>query len=338
MTKTKYFDFSNFTIPYIIAEIGLNHNGNEELALKMVEAAARSGANAVKFQLYKTENFIEKKASLPSSIEGSLLDFFQQFELPEDSWIKIKTLADKLQVDFFCSVFDHESLVFYKTKLNPDFIKVASTDLNNYLLLDEIKKYQYNVFLSTGASEEKEIEAYFQRYGSPFMLMQCVSNYPALPMEYNLSLLPYWKKKYQCYVGISDHCIENHVAIASMFFEASAIEKHFTIDRNLPGPDQKMSITPKELQKLKKDLEFIYSSIGSPNKISLDSEENVRMFGRRSLFYNKDLPKGHKLQKDDIIALRPGGGIPPNEYENVLNKILTRDVIKGERIKYDELS
>lgn len=337
MFKTKYFDFNTSLIPYIIAEIGLNHNGDENLAIQMIEAAARSGAHAVKFQLYKTENFIEKKASLPSSVEGSLFEFFKKFELSTSTWIKLKELADKLKVDFLCSVFDRESLFFYYSELNSEFIKIASTDLNNYLLLDEVKKMNFKMILSTGASEEKEIEDVVKRYGKPFLLMQCVSHYPALPIEYNLSILSYWKNKYNCLVGISDHCMDNKIAIASLFFNCSAIEKHFTIDKNLPGPDQKLSILPEELRQLRNDLEILQKSIGKPVKISLDTEENVRMFGRRSLFYNKDLQKGHKLNKEDIIALRPGGGIPPNEYEQIINKTLTKDVKKGERVKYYEL-
>jgi sialic acid synthase SpsE len=336
MLKTN-FDFIKEKKPYIIAEIGLNHNGKEDLALKMVEEAAKAGANAVKFQLYKTENFIEEKASLPSSVEGSLFEFFKQFELPQSSWLKLKELADKLKIDFLCSVFDYDSLVFYKNYLNPTIIKIASSDLNNYLLLNEIKKMDYHIILSTGASEEREIEEVIKRYGKPFILMQCVSHYPALPNEYNLSLLPFWKNKYNCHVGISDHSLGNKVALVSLFFECKAIEKHFTIDKTLPGPDQSLSITPKELRQLVSDIEIIQKIIGEPIKYPLDSEENVRMFGRRSLFFNKDLKKGHILKYEDIIALRPGGGIPPDEYENVINKTLIKDVKKGERIKYDGL-
>lgn len=336
MIKTNFYNYETNKIPYIIAEIGLNHNGDENLAIHLLEAAARSGADAVKFQLYKTENFIEKTASLPSSIEGSLFEFFKKFELSEQTWIKLKELADKLKVDFLCSVFDHESLLFYKTKLNDNIIKVASTDLNNYYLLDEIKKLNFQMILSTGASEEQEIEKVIERYGKPYILMQCVSNYPANPKDYQLSLLPYWKSKYNCNVGISDHTIGTLLATTSFFFDCSAIEKHFTIDKKLPGPDQSLSITPDELRNLKHDLKIIYQSIGEPNKLPLDSEENVRILGRRSLFYNKDLEKGHKITKDDLIALRPGGGIPPNEYELILNKELKENVKKGERVRYYE--
>ncbi len=231
MIKTNNFDYNISKIPYIIAEIGLNHNGDERLAIQMIESAHRAGAHAVKFQLYRTEEFIERRASLPSAVEGSLFEFFKQFELSEISWLKIKEVTDKLKIDFFCSVFDNQSLIFYKEKLKVDFIKVASTDLNNYLLLDQIKKMSFRVFLSTGASEESEIEENIKKFGSPYVLMQCVSNYPSQPREYNLSLLPYWKEKYNCNVGVSDHCVENHVALASYFFGAIALEKHFTIDK-----------------------------------------------------------------------------------------------------------
>lgn len=336
MITTKFYNYEVQKIPYIIAEIGLNHNGDENLAVHLLEAAARAGADAVKFQLYQTENFIEKSASFPSSIEGSLYEFFKKFELSYDTWIKLRELAERLKVDFICSVFDYESLIFYKTKLNDKIIKIASTDLNNYFLLDEIKKLNYQMIISTGASEEQEIEDVIRRYGKPYILMQCVSNYPANPKDYQLSLLPYWKSKYNCNVGISDHTIGNLIAIASFLLGSCAIEKHFTIDKKLPGPDQSLSITPEELRNLKQDLKTISQAIGEPNKIPLDTEENVRMFGRRSLYYKKDLEIGHKISKDDLIALRPGGGIPPNEYVSILDKELKQKVKKGDRVHYYE--
>lgn len=322
------------SIPYLIAEIGLNHNGNEELALKMIEAAVKSGADAVKFQLFNTDFFIERGASLPSSIEGSLYDFFKKFELSKESWIKLKEYADKLNVDFLCSVFDSESLKFYKEVLKINVVKVASTDLTNYLLLKEINQRGLSFILSTGASEEKEIQETIKKFGKPFALLQCVSHYPSKENEYNLSILPYWKNKYDCTVGISDHCSNNRVAIASIFFGAEIIEKHFTIDRSLPGPDQSLSITPKELKQLKEELKIYQQTIGKPIKITQPSEENVRIFGRRSLFYSSDLNEGHKITYNDLIALRPGGGVPPEEFETIIGKYLKKNVKKGERIHY----
>ncbi len=329
-------DNKNNHIPYFIAEIGLNHNGSEDLAIKMIEVAASSGANAVKFQMYQTNLFIDREASLPSSVKGSLYDFFKNFELTKESWKKLKICAEKNKVDFLCSVFDNESLNFYHYELKQKIVKVASTDINNHLLLKEIQSLNMKYILSTGASEEREIQETIKKFGKPLALLQCVSHYPAKESEYNLSLLPFWKDKYDCIVGISDHCIHNKVSLASFFFGCQIIEKHFTIDRTLPGPDQSLSITPKELKKFLEDLKIIYNAIGKPIKKVLPSEENVRIFGRRSLYYNKDMKKGSKITLDDIIALRPGGGIPPEHYETVINKTLSRDVKKGERIhSYD---
>ncbi|MFN3605106.1 MAG: N-acetylneuraminate synthase family protein [Leptonema sp. (in: bacteria)] len=323
-------------IPYIIAEIGLNHNGREDLAIKMIEAACKAGANAVKFQLFKTEFFIDKEASLPSSVEGSLFEFFKKFELPKESWFNLREIAEKFNVDFLCSVFDLESLKFYKEELKINLVKIASSDLTNYLLLKEIKQRNMEFILSTGASEEQEIQETIKRFGKPFGLLQCVSHYPAKEYEYNLSLLPYWKEKYNCLVGISDHCASDKVSIASIFFGCQIIEKHFTIDKSLPGPDQSFSITPKELKGLIEDLRIFRNTIGKPIKKVQPNEENVRLFGRRSLYYFRDLKKGHNITYNDLIALRPGGGIPPEEYETILGKILKRDIKKGKRIhQYD---
>lgn len=320
------------TIPYFIAEIGLNHNGSEELAIKMIEAAAKSGANAVKFQMFRTDLFIDREASLPSSIEGSLYDFFKNFELSEDSWRKLKRCAEDNRVEFLCSVFDSESLKFYNQELKQNIVKVASTDINNDLLLKEIQLLKMQYILSTGASEEKEIQETIKKYGKPFALLQCVSHYPAKENEYNLSILPFWREKYNCVVGISDHCISSRVSLASIFFGCQIIEKHFTLDKTLPGPDQALSITPKEVKQLLEDLKLFSYTIGKPLKKVLPSEENVRIFGRRSLYYNKDLKKGDRITIKDIIALRPGGGFSPDQYEAILNKALQKDIKKGERI------
>ncbi|MCS7205823.1 MAG: N-acetylneuraminate synthase family protein [Leptospiraceae bacterium] len=332
--KTEYFDFENQSLPYVIAEIGINHNGNEDLAIKMIEQAAKAGANAVKFQLYKTENFIEKKASLPLAFEGSLFDFFQRYEFPQEVWMKLKKVAHQNKVDFLCSVFDDESLRFYHEKLNSKMIKVASTDINNYLLLEKIKELNYQFILSTGATEEQEIEQVVERFGKPFAILECVSNYPSQTQDYLLSLLPYWEKKYECLVGVSDHTLDHKVSLISVLFGGRLIEIHFTIDKKLSGPDQKLSITPKELKKLKQEIKIYNQLKNEPIKLPKQSEENVRMFGRRSLFYNKNLQEGSILKKEDLIALRPGGGIPPSEYEHFINKTLKRNVKKGERLHY----
>lgn len=329
---TKHHRIEANSVPYLIAEVGLNHNGDESLAIAMMEGAARAGAHCVKFQMFNTEGFIERKASFPEGPEGSLFDFFRRFELPRDSWRRLAQAADRLGVDFLCSVFDADSLGFYR-ELNPAYVKIASTDLTNRMLLEDAKAMGFELLLSTGASNEAEIERTISWVGRPALLFQCVSSYPARPDEYNLRLLPLWKEKFGCAVGLSDHCDDTVVSLASYVLGGAAIERHFTIDRRLPGPDQALSSTPEQFKKLRDDLETLSSALGTGVKDCAGSEVAVRTFGRRSLYFARQMAGGETVTRDDVIALRPGGGMGPELYDRYLGRILRAPVNRGQRLQ-----
>lgn len=330
--QTKHFSLDRDGIPYLIAEIGLNHNGSEELAVKMIESAASAGAHCVKFQLYDAALFFDGTAPLGDGPPGSLREFFRQFELPKDAWHRLAAVADRLGVDFLCSVFDAESLRLYR-ELNPAFVKIASTDLTNLLLIDEAKRMGFGLMLSTGASNEEEVARAVSRAGRPAMLFQCVSNYPAQPADYNLSLLPRWKDAFGCEVGLSDHCEDITVAVGSFLLGATAIERHFTMDRGLPGPDQRISSTPEEIRRLRTQLEIVRAARGDGVKVCVKTEDGVRKFGRRALYYRNDMRNGDVLDRNDLLPLRPGGGIEVDRFEEFLGRPLRRDVQAGQRIE-----
>ncbi len=330
--KTRYHEIAEGTVPYIIAEIGLNHNGQEELALRMIEEASRSGAHCVKFQLYKTELFIDS-----GSGGESVHDFFRQFELSADAWKRLARAADANGVDFLCSVFDAESLCLYRELLDQapsekHLLKIASTDLTNRILLEQARAMGFGILLSTGASSEEEVARTLQWIGKPAVLFQCVSSYPADPSDYNLNLLPAWKERYGCQVGVSDHCESLTVSVAAAAMGAVAIERHFTIDRGLPGPDQALSSTPDQLRELRQTVEIVQAAKGNGIKSCTDPEQNVRLLGRRSLFYSRSLSAGHRLELDDILALRPGDGVPVDQYTLFMGRVLKHDVQAGGRL------
>ena len=321
---------------YLIAEIGLNHNGSEDLALKMVESAAASGASCAKFQLFDSTHFINGAARLGDSEPGSLQSFFRQFELPGESWKRIVSASKSNGIDFLCSVFDEPSLDLYES-LGKYPVKIASTDLTCKPLLDSVIRRRLPIYLSTGASEESEVEQTIQWTGKPALLFQCVSSYPASESDYNLNVLSHWQKKYKCFTGISDHCTDNLLSLQMPALGGVAIERHFTLDRNMEGPDHSLSSTPEEFATLRRSLDRLQKAMGDGIKQCMPSELGVRNGGRRSLYYVRNLGIDHVLSEADIRAMRPGGGIAAQELQNLPGRKLLRPVHAGEMVRLEDV-
>lgn len=315
--------------PYFIAEIGLNHNGDLELAKQMVRLAADCGAHAAKFQLFNAEFFINKHANPGDFPEGSLQNFFKKFEMPEKSWLELSDFSRENGLDFFCSVFDEPSLQLYKN-LEPRIIKISSCDLKNTFLIEDIKRIFPNlpVIVSTGTCNEEEIHNFVQNNSFKHLaILQCVSSYPASVSDYNLATIQNWKKKYNATIGLSDHTTNNDLAIAATALGACIIEKHFTSNRQLEGPDQSLSMDPDGFKDMVNRCNQIYKAIGDGKKICTESEYSARNFGGRSLFASKDIARGEKLDKSKTIAQRPGNsGCFSNEIKIILDKKANRDI------------
>ncbi len=323
--------------PYIIAEIGLNHNGDLTTALEQVKQAAKNGAHCAKFQLYNPELFIYSDAALGDGEPGSLQDFFRQFTLSESDWKILAAETRKMGLDFLCSVFDEKSLEFYMS-LSPSFIKIASADIDNEPLLRSVNKTGLPILLSTGTASEAEVEHALSllNNASSILLFLCVSSYPARPADYNLSVLKTWQEKFPVLTGLSDHTEDNRLAIASVALGACAIEKHFTSNRNLPGPDQSLSIEPAELSALAQDARLIWDTTREKEKTISESEIGVRQHGRRALFASRDIQAGEILNKESIVPLRPGSaGIPINRYSELIGKTINKSIKKGEPVLED---
>lgn len=335
--QTEFHTISEESDIYLIAEIGLNHNGDEKLALKMIEEAVEAGAHAVKFQLFNSEKFIDHRLSFPQSQPGSIRAFFKRFELPAQSYKKLAEAARELKTDFLASVFDEDSLSFYCGELGGSIVKIASGDLTNRPLLESVRKKGLKILLSTGASNESEIEKVTQWIGVPEILMQCVSQYPAEPCDYNLNVLPVWRQKYKTLTGISDHCLENDLTAAAAALGVCAVEKHFTTDRKLHGADHAMSATPEVFQNLARAVKAVKDAMGDGVKRCMPSEETVRSSARRSLYYSGSLKKGHILTGQDLIALRPGDGIEAWQTGQVTGKKLLKDVKEQDPVHLSDI-
>jgi len=280
--------------PFLVAEIGLNHNNDLELAKRTISAAKKSGAKAVKFQSYITEEFIDK-----DNLEAKFLfDIFKTYELSEqDHTVLHKTARDEGLIFFSTPLC--ESAVDLLVSLKVPVIKIASGDIVNKQLLKKVTQTKLPIFLSTGASDFFEvvraIDFLKEENVTKLCLLHCVSMYPTPYENVNLHTLLFYKEIFSCPIGFSDHSAGNLASAIAVGLDACVIEKHFTLDKTLPGPDHSISLNPEEFSELAKSIELAFLMKGERTKKLTEVEKNGRFYGRRSLY--------QKNQK--FIALRP---------------------------------
>lgn len=255
---------------FIIAEAGINHNGDLKTALKMVEEAKKSGASAIKFQTYITE----KRVKTDNSVYGIL----KQCELSHKEQEEIKKRADKVGIMFFSTPFDEESVDFLED-LEVALIKIASFDIVNHRLLDKVATTGIPIIISRGIANKKEIDAaldIFHRHKSDYALLHCVSAYPTPKEAVNLSAISTLLKHYESPVGFSDHTLDLEASLYAVAHGARILEKHFTLDKNMEGPDQKMSVEPKELRELSERVRVLEKMLGvgelKPHKVEMPTK------------------------------------------------------------------
>lgn len=336
---------SNFPV-FFIAEAGVNHNGKIELAKKLVDLAKEAGANCVKFQTFKAEKLASSQARKASyqlkttSQDESQMKMLKNLELSEEETAELKEYCDKRNIIFLSTPFDLESLEFLE-KLNVPAYKIGSGDITNYFLLKEAAKKEKPIILSTGMSYLYEVfEAInlIENFeNKKIALLHCVSEYPAPLKEINFKTIKNLSLIFSCPVGFSDHTISEEASILSVGYGANIIEKHFTLDKNLEGPDHKSSMEPEELKELINKIRAIEKSLGDGIKKPALCEEENRILVRRSIFSNKNIKKGEIIKEENLIALRPGGGISPMEIETIMGKKAKRDIKEGEVLSFDLL-
>lgn len=329
---------------YIISEIGVNHNGDLGLAKKMIDESFYCGADAVKFQTYKTELLADQttpkvKYQLNNSKpEESHFDMLKKYELTEKMHEELMSYSKKVGIEFISTPYDPQSVV-YLNKIGMKIFKTASADIIDHEIHEEIKKTKKPVVISTGMSEMSEIEETIKLYPNDheINLMHCVSNYPCQIESLNLSCLTTLKNKFNHSVGYSDHSVGNMGAILSVSLGAKVIERHFTLDKNLDGPDHKASMDPKEFSQYVNEIRLAELALGDGNKRVFDEELEMRKVSRKSLFASKDLNPGEIITAENIISRRPGIGITANFAKKIIGKTVTRPIIKGDMIKKEDL-
>ena len=333
---------------YIISEIGSNFNGDLDLAKESIDASIACGANAVKFQTFKAEEFVANKELTYSYqtndgdwITESQYDMFKRLELKDEWHLELLKYAHSKGVDFFSSAADRNA-VDLLIELQVPVIKLASEDLINVALLEYLAAKKYPVILSTGMADAFEIRnavSIFERHNSTDLaILHCVSQYPTPLENANLSRVQALSDAYSYAVGYSDHTEGWEAAMLSVAYGARIIEKHFTLDKNLPGPDHKMAADPSDLKKM---IEMVRLAEKMKGPGSLDyhpSEEKARIEFRRSIVAAEPLKKGTRITESMLAYKRPGGGLKPYERDELIGKELTVDVPANEKILHKHIS
>jgi N,N'-diacetyllegionaminate synthase len=332
---------------FIIAEAGVNHNGSIDQALRLIDAAVNAGADAVKFQTFSAEKLISPdapKAKYQQETTGELgsqLDLVKKFELTYDGFRTIFAYCKKRGILFLSTPFEEQSADFLE-HLGVTAFKVPSGEITNIPFLNHLSKKGKPLIVSTGMSTLGEVEnalLTIQTAGNPdVVLLHCVSNYPANPKDVNLRAMLTMKTAFDVPVGFSDHTLGIEVALAAVALGASIIEKHFTLDRNLPGPDHKASLEPYELKMLVKGIRVVELALGHGRKQPAASEANTAVAARKSLVIVVDVPTGKALTEDMIAIQRPGNGLPPSLLSFVVGRTAKVNIPAGTVISMEMLA
>lgn len=333
-------EFSTF----IIAEIGVNHNGSVELAKKLIDKAYEAGADAVKFQTFKTENLVTKDAAkadyqINNSGEDSQYNMLRNLELSDNEFREIAKYAKKRGIIFLSSPFDIES-VDLLDDIGVPFVKIASGEITNYPLLKHIAKKHKPVILSTGMSTIGEIEEalnLLEKYNVSIILMHCLTSYPAKVEDANLNVIKTLRITFKKPVGFSDHTLGIEASIAAVALGSCIIEKHFTIDKNLPGPDHIASLEPQEFAEMTRYIRNIEIGLGNGIKKPTNEEIEIKKVVRKSIVAKNDISRGTILNRDMLEIKRPGTGIEPKYIDKLIGKELIEDIKKDSLIKWKQL-
>ncbi|MBR1495685.1 MAG: N-acetylneuraminate synthase [Acidaminococcaceae bacterium] len=326
---------------YIIAEAGVNHNGSFALACKLVDAAKNSGADCIKFQTFKAKNLVSKyaeKADYQKKTTGdsSQQEMLKKLELSYDEFLQLKEYCKEMGITFLSTPFDFESIDFLNS-IDMEFWKVPSGEVTNLPYLVALAKTHKPVVMSTGMCEMKEIEdavAVLKQYGTTnITLLHCNTEYPTPFEDVNLKAMQTMRDAFHLEVGYSDHTKGIEVPIAAVALGATVIEKHFTLDRNMEGPDHKASLEPQEMAEMVCCIRNIEKALGSSNKAPSPSEKKNMAIARKSIVAAKVIKKGEVFTEENITVKRPGNGVSPMKWLEVLGTKAIRDFEEDELIE-----
>ena len=326
----------------IIAEAGVNHNGSIELAKKMVLAAKEAGVDYIKFQTFIPKKLVSKyasKADYQKQVTGadeSQLKMLEKLALTQHDFIELKNFCEECGVGFISTPFDLESIAFLD-KLDMDFWKVPSGEVTNLPYLEAIARTGREIVMSTGMCNIQEIKDAVKvledNGAKKIILLHCNTQYPTPFEDVNLKAMLYIGNETHKYIGYSDHTLGIEVPIAAVAMGAKVIEKHFTLDKNMDGPDHKASLEPDELKEMVSAIRNIERALGNGMKRITKSEKQNLAIARKSIVASKEIKKGEIFTEENISTKRPGNGISPMQWHNVIGQIAKRDFIEDELIE-----
>ena len=330
----------------IIAEAGVNHNGDIKKAIKLVDVAKSCGANVIKFQTYTSSEIVipnapKAKYQIINDLKKeNMYQMLKKYELSFKNFETLKKYCKKKKIEFLSSGFDKKSILFLK-KLGMKRYKVPSGEINNFPLLELISKFRKKVLLSTGMSTYNEIDTAFKILKkniskNKITIMHCNSAYPTPFEDSNLLTIKKLKRMFKTSVGYSDHTIGYEACISAVTLGASVIEKHLTLNNNFPGPDHKSSLNPENFKKMVKYIRNIEKGLYEKKKISSSEKKNIR-YARKSIFAKKLIKKGERFSVNNLVIKRPAIGLSPIHWNRIIRLKAVKKYLKNEKISKKNL-
>lgn len=317
---------------FIIAEAGINHNGKLELAKELITAAAGAGADAVKFQTFKAEALCSRNSQY--------FELFKNLEFDKSEWAQIAETARSRRIIFLSTAFDEASANLLDDLGIPAF-KVASGDLTYLPFLEHVARKKKPVILSTGIATPDEIDealkAIYATGNKDVILLHCIASYPAPVADMNLKAINTLERLFKIPAGLSDHTTGILIPVAAVSLGAKVIEKHFTLDKKLPGPDQELSLDPVEFSEMVKNIRTVELALGSGAKAPSEAELKARDAIRRSITAKETIRRGTSITRDMLKVVRPGTGIEPKYINNVVGRIAKEDIQADEILTWDKI-
>ena len=316
---------------YIVAEAGINHNGDIDIAKKMIESASKCGADAVKFQTIVTEELFSEV------LNPNVIDFAKKVSFNKKQHIDLMKYASRHGVDFFSTPVGKKSAELLKS-INVKCIKIASGEITNHEMIKIIAKMKKPVIISTGMttiSEIADVVEIMRSQNCPFMLLHCNASYPTPIEDANLNTIPYLHTTFDVPIGYSDHTIGNEACLAAVSLGACVIEKHFTLDKNMEGPDQKLSADVNEFTDLVSKIRMIEKSLGTHRIGPTKSEEKFKKLMRKSIGVSTNIQKGTKIKRSMLNIIRPETGISPIMLDKIIDMTIKKNAKKGTLLSWD---
>jgi N-acetylneuraminate synthase len=324
---------------YVIAEACINHNGDFDTAVELVERAHEAGADAVKFQVHYLEHEMLRDVPTSGNFDKPLWEVLEETNLTDEQHLRLKARCEELGIQYLCTAYCREAGDFL-AQIGVPLLKTGSGETTNLPFLRSLARHGIPLLVSTGmtslAEVDRTIEA-LRATGTPFGITHCTSEYPPVYEDINLAMIPRYKERYGIVVGHSDHTPSIYTALAAVAFGAAVVEKHFTLDRSQPGADHAVSLEPDELAELVRGIRIVEAASGGEKEV-FDREQEIRAWAHHSVVTLRPIAAGEAFSEDNVWVKRPGTGIPAAELEKVLGRRAAREVDAGALLAWEDVA